>query len=105
MASVSVPGGETWIISRQGFALLIDRAQGQLMDKPHLLNELEGAKALDGLHLELISEEDRTSLAAALIASIDSLLPELDDQRDDSRALSYVHLLEELRGLLVAMGA
>lgn len=100
MAVISTRDGEVWVVSRGGFALLIDRARGQLLNNPQLLNDLDAAKALDGLHLELMRERDRTSVTLALIASIDGLLTELDIQAAEPRVASYISLLKELRDLV-----
>ncbi len=94
MGVVTVSEHSPWVMARWAMALLIDRASS-LTDEADDRAALAQAKALDGLHCDLLDKPQRQRVAAAVRSAAEALARERqgsDDQRDQELA----ELLDDL---------
>jgi len=76
VAAVSIPYHDPWVVARWAFSRLLERASGALSadeDK----RVLEQAVALDGLHFDLLEDDQARRVAQAMQAAAEQLRLEL----------------------------
>lgn len=76
MAAVSIPYNDPWIVARWAFGRLLDRTSEGLVHQEDR-QTLEQAKALDGLHFDLLAEDQADRIARAMQRAADQLRSEL----------------------------
>lgn len=82
VAVVAVPDYEPWIIARWGFELLM----GRLLEVCIASEDaavIERARALNGLHFDLLEADQRTRLSALLAAVSDELRFDIESGRTE----------------------
>ena len=76
MAAVSIPHNDPWIVARWAFGRLLDQTAKSLARQEDR-RVLEQAKALDGLHFDLLDREQAERIARAMALTADQLRFEL----------------------------
>lgn len=96
MAAVSIPHNDPWVVARWAFASLLDRTSAALA-RDDDIQALERAKALDGLHFDLLEEGQAQRIAQAMQAAADELRLELQSaSRADPRDIEFAEALAVL---------
>ena len=103
MAAISVPPHEPWVVARWAFRCLLDRTVRVVSDDDK--DVLERAKALDGLHFDLLHKEEARRISGAMMTAADELQQELSDtDLTDPRDEEFAEALLVLRVLLRDVG-
>jgi hypothetical protein len=100
MSVISIPGEDTWLVSRWAFSELLDRARKLLDADPTLTVRLDAAEANDGLHLGRLPPEEAERLVAAVSEAARQLASEIPSDSSDARRTSFREELGKLEDLL-----
>ena len=96
MAAVSIPHNDPWIVARWAFGRLLDRTAESLVREEDR-QALEQAKALDGLHFDLLTGGQAERIASAMQTAADQLRSELQEADEgDPRDAEFADALAVL---------
>jgi hypothetical protein len=96
---ICVPQHDPWKIAGYEFRTLLERTQGQLED-PADVYAMTQAMALNGLHFDLMTQEQARRIAPVMARVSDELRWELESSPRDERDLGFARALAELEMLL-----
>lgn len=99
MAIISFLPGDSWIVARWAFRLIMERASIAANSEDRFA--LHQAIALDGLHFDLVEAGQASRLAMAIESAARQLHSELDrSEDDDPRDREFAGALTRLLSLL-----
>ena len=101
MAVITVQDDDPWLVARWAFDKVLAAAIDEVQGSPPLIQELESARALDGLSFSLVNPHEARELAIAIYRAAERVSVE-ERPKTDSLSQSYVRALKELRNQLDA---
>jgi hypothetical protein len=96
MAVIAFSDDESWVMARWAYRMLMMRVTSNLTIPEDVL-QVEQCEALDGLNLDLVPDNQRERLAAALLSAATSLREDLlATPSDDPRDAGLARILGEI---------
>jgi hypothetical protein len=106
MPAISFEGQQAWVVARWAFCAYLDHVREEVRDSPDLVQTVERAMALDGLHLSLLDADVTDRLMPILLRVADEVVAGLSPARVEGKVLDsrsqaqFQEAVRELRQFL-----